>query len=133
MNCGKKSIICPQTEMHRLTFVARDHTMTLLHPIAHLTLREDTMATDLNSRFQQAADDSEIAETSRQQHPAQTVFALQASHRRRCQRQPPRRLRHGRQDEVRRLGQLKGKTKEAAMQEIHRSGREFESEKVSAL
>jgi diazepam-binding inhibitor (GABA receptor modulating acyl-CoA-binding protein) len=32
--------------------------MNLQHPIAHLTFREDTMATDLNSRFQQAAADS---------------------------------------------------------------------------
>jgi diazepam-binding inhibitor (GABA receptor modulating acyl-CoA-binding protein) len=32
--------------------------MIVLHPIAHLTLREDIMATDLNSRFQQAAADS---------------------------------------------------------------------------
>ena len=32
--------------------------MAVLHPIIHLTLREDTMATDLNSRFQQAAADS---------------------------------------------------------------------------
>ena len=40
--------------------------MTMLHPIAHLTLREDNMATDLNARFQQAAADSkQTAQTPR--------------------------------------------------------------------
>ena len=32
--------------------------MAVHQPITYLTLREDTMATDLNSRFQQAAADS---------------------------------------------------------------------------
>jgi diazepam-binding inhibitor (GABA receptor modulator, acyl-CoA-binding protein) len=32
--------------------------MAMLHLITHLTFWEDTIATDLNSRFQQAAEDS---------------------------------------------------------------------------
>ena len=64
---------------------------------------------DLKTQFETAAEEvQKLPEAAGRQDPAHPVRLLQAGHRRGCDRRPARRLRHGGQGEVRRLGQAQG-------------------------